>query len=137
MPIPPVGGGSDTGSTINQIRGNQELGQQAFLKLLVTQLTHQDPLSPKDQTEFLAQLAQFSTVEGINGLQSTQARERGASLLGMNVDAVVTGGGASRLVSGKVVAVRWDTQGVQLTLRTEKGRMEEVGLDAVQQVRAY
>ncbi len=34
-----------------------------FLKLLVTQLQHQDPLQPQDGTEFVAQLAQFSSLE--------------------------------------------------------------------------
>ncbi len=42
--------------------GNQ-LGQEAFLKLLVAQLGHQDPLAPMDSMEFTAQLAQFSQLE--------------------------------------------------------------------------
>lgn len=39
-----------------------------FLQLLVTQLRHQDPLEPTKQEDFLAQLAQFSTLEGIEKL---------------------------------------------------------------------
>lgn len=39
------------------------LGQDAFMKLLLTQLQHQDPTAPQADTEFLAQLAQFSTLE--------------------------------------------------------------------------
>lgn len=46
------------------------LGQQQFLELFVTQLQHQDPLEPVGQQDFLAQLAQFSTVEGLEGLNS-------------------------------------------------------------------
>lgn len=46
------------------------LGQQQFLELFVTQLQYQDPLEPVGQQDFLAQLAQFSTVEGLEGLNS-------------------------------------------------------------------
>ena len=49
----------------------QELGRDAFLKLLTTQLTNQSPLDPMDNEAFVAQLAQFSSVEGIKGMQAS------------------------------------------------------------------
>jgi flagellar basal-body rod modification protein FlgD len=52
------------GSSQNLATGTQRtLGQDAFLKLLITQLEHQDPTQPKDDTEFIAQLAVFSQLE--------------------------------------------------------------------------
>jgi flagellar basal-body rod modification protein FlgD len=51
--------------------GNQSLGKDAFLQLLVTQLQNQDPLSPQDNGAFVAQLAQFSSLEGINTLNDS------------------------------------------------------------------
>ena len=51
--------------------GGQSLGKDAFLQLLVTQLKNQDPLSPQDNGAFVAQLAQFSSLEGINTLNDT------------------------------------------------------------------
>jgi flagellar basal-body rod modification protein FlgD len=49
---------------------NDTLGQDAFLKLLTTQMQNQDPLNPVDNTQMLAQLAQFSQLSVIQGLSS-------------------------------------------------------------------
>jgi len=49
----------------------QSLGQDEFLKLLTTQLTHQDPSKPMDNGAFMGQMAQFSTVSGIQDLQKS------------------------------------------------------------------
>ncbi|HGM5580877.1 TPA: flagellar hook assembly protein FlgD [Pseudomonas putida] len=47
------------------------LGKDAFLQLLVTQMQHQNPLDPQDNGEFVAQLAQFSSLEGIQTLNES------------------------------------------------------------------
>ncbi|HEY6529035.1 MAG TPA: flagellar hook assembly protein FlgD [Cellvibrionaceae bacterium] len=47
-----------------------ELGQDAFLQLMISQLKNQDPLSPQDNGEFVSQLAQFSSVEGLDKLNN-------------------------------------------------------------------
>ncbi len=47
-----------------------EMGKQDFLRLLVTQLEFQDPLKPMENTEFVAQLAQFSALEGNYNIES-------------------------------------------------------------------
>ena len=66
--------GSTTGgiaSATNSATGGQALGKDAFLQLLVTQLKNQNPLDPQDNSAFVAQLAQFSSLEGITTLNST------------------------------------------------------------------
>jgi len=50
--------------------GTSSLGMDAFLQLLVTQLQYQDPLSPMDDKEFVAELAQFSSVEQLTEINS-------------------------------------------------------------------
>lgn len=71
-----------TGSTKLFDAPKKELGKQDFLTLLVTQLKHQDPLQPTENTEFVAQLAQFSSLEGTQNI-STSIEELSASLKGM------------------------------------------------------
>jgi flagellar basal-body rod modification protein FlgD len=49
----------------------KSLGQDEFLKLMTTQMTHQDPTKPMDNAQFLSQMAQFGTVSGIQDLQQS------------------------------------------------------------------
>lgn len=58
------------GASTSALSGTN-LGQQDFLKLMLAQLQNQDPLQPMENGEFLAQLAQFSTVGGIEQVNST------------------------------------------------------------------
>lgn len=51
--------------------GNQELGKNQFLELMIAQFNNQDPLEPAKNEEFIAQLAQFSSLEGIQNLNAT------------------------------------------------------------------
>jgi flagellar basal-body rod modification protein FlgD len=48
----------------------QSLNQNDFLKLVMAQLTHQDPLDPQKDTEFIAQMTQFSSLEQAKSMQS-------------------------------------------------------------------
>lgn len=58
--------------TVNRsVSDNSELGKDAFLKILVTELANQDPLEPLDQAEFIAQMAQFTEVEQMTNMNDT------------------------------------------------------------------
>jgi len=50
---------------------SSEMGQESFLKLLVAQMQHQDPLNPQGNEEFIAQLAQFTSLEQLMGVNSS------------------------------------------------------------------
>jgi len=51
-----------------QKKDNEKLGQNEFLQLMTTQLSNQDPLAPMDNGEFMGQIAQFGTVNGVSDL---------------------------------------------------------------------
>jgi flagellar basal-body rod modification protein FlgD len=53
---------------LNAESSRKEMGQEDFLELMTAQLQHQDPFKPMESGDFLAQIAQFSTVEGIGDL---------------------------------------------------------------------
>jgi flagellar basal-body rod modification protein FlgD len=61
---------TDPSSDANAPRESR-LGQDAFLKLLTTQLANQDPLKPQENGEFLAQLAQFSSLEKLTSIETS------------------------------------------------------------------
>jgi flagellar basal-body rod modification protein FlgD len=101
----------------DQAGKSNEMGKQEFMRLLVTQLENQDPLNPQDNTAFIAQLAQFSSLEGISnlnttvsqfatGLQSTQALQA-STLVGRQVQVLT---GWSELEPGKSIKGTIDLQ---------------------------
>jgi flagellar basal-body rod modification protein FlgD len=72
--------------------GNTPLDKGAFLKLLLTQLTNQDPLKPTDDTQFISQLAQFSSLEQMQNMNTnlsnyidTQSFTQATGLIGKAV----------------------------------------------------
>jgi flagellar basal-body rod modification protein FlgD len=94
------------GSDLSGATGPEGLGQDAFLQLLVTQIQMQDPLEPLKAQEFVAQLAQFTSVEELTQanlqlmlLQRAQATSQALLLIGRSI---ATADGA---VAGLVEAV--------------------------------
>ena len=72
METPATRGSSSNSSRTDILTPRTEaLGREAFLQLLVTQLRHQDPLQPQANGEFIAQLAQFSSLEQLTHIQRT------------------------------------------------------------------
>jgi flagellar basal-body rod modification protein FlgD len=66
--------GSALGSAVSQTTGSSSLvSQDTFLKLLVTQLKNQDPLSPQDSTQFVSQLASFTSLEQMSSMNKSMS----------------------------------------------------------------
>ena len=69
------------------IKNKQQMGKDEFLTLLIAQLSHQDPTNPMDNTEFVAQMAQFSSLEQMHNMSN--GFEKIASVMHNN-DAIST-----------------------------------------------
>ena len=112
-------------STATQ-KGSQTLNENDFLTLLTQQLQNQDPLQPQDNTEFIAQMAQFSTLQQQNTMTQQMQNMSANSLVGETV--TVNPGNGAALVSGAVQAV--DTTGTapQIYINGTEYPMAEVSL---------
>ncbi len=80
----------------------QSLNQADFLNLLVTQMTSQDPLNPQSDTQFAAELAQFSSLQETQKTEADLQSIQATGLIGETVSLAPTGGGSavSGIVSG-------------------------------------
>ena len=90
MPVTGISGATAGSSSSYEVGG--KLGKDEFLKLLVTQLQHQDPLDPMDSHEFISQLAQFSSLEQLQNINDklddlTAKLSNAADLIGHEVEA--------------------------------------------------
>ncbi|AFV02539.1 Flagellar basal-body rod modification protein FlgD [Dehalobacter sp. UNSWDHB] len=113
------------------------LDKQAFLQLLIAQLQNQDPMSPTDNTQFVAQLAQFSSLEQLSNM-STAMTELKESLVTLNSQSLLTQGaamigkqvtwtdsaGASQ--SGTVTSVKWSDGSLALVVGDAELSLEDI-----------
>ena len=83
------------------------LGKDAFLELLVTQLKYQDPLNPLDNSEYVAQLAQFSSLEQMTNVAESLEK---TNTLVSNIDSSILVGQLSNMIDKQV---EWTTETVE------------------------
>jgi flagellar basal-body rod modification protein FlgD len=134
---PPAGAGAPSTST--QATDAFGLSFDQLLKIVLTQLTYQDPLKPMDNFQFVSQLAQFSQIQQSQEMAASlatmvraQATNQAAGLLGKVVD-VSAGAGT---LSGEVTAVSFADGSPTLTIKTAEGQtISSVPLAGVSQIR--
>lgn len=125
-----------TSSSSSKTKSN-ELGRDAFLELMVAQLNNQNPLEPTDNQAFVAQLAQFSTVEGLDKLNTSAesmvssftsaSALQASSLVGQSV--IVDGNDTGLLLNGGVVSgyaeIPDTVSNLTLSIEDENGQLLE------------
>ncbi len=108
---------SKKASEASKKSSNNELGKDAFLQLLVTQMKYQDPLNPNTDTEYIAQLATFSQLEQLQNLGSTTSNSQAFSLVGKSVILKAENStGNTTYVTGKVDYVTMSGSTTQLSV---------------------
>jgi flagellar basal-body rod modification protein FlgD len=108
-------------STSATASSSSTLGQTDFLKLLMAQMTNQNPLDPVSGTEFVTQLSQFSALQGIQQMNASfanlltlQSLTEGANLLGKKISFQQTGSNA--IATGTVQSVSLQGGTLQLVV---------------------
>ena len=88
-------------------RNTGELGKDEFLNLLVKQLQYQDPLNPQDDTQFIAQMAQFSALEQMQNLNTSYSASKAFNMIGKMITANVSEASKSvSIITGEVTSVK-------------------------------
>lgn len=124
MSIDAIGRVADKDTSLSQAA----VGLDDFLEIFLAQLNFQDPLEPVDNREFIAQLAQFSSLElanqtsdGVSGLLEVQSITQSVGLLGKEVQVNANGGS----MVGQVVAIRLAGSQPVLSIKTAGGEYVE------------
>lgn len=134
MALAPVSSAAPPSSAANG------LDFESLLRIILTQLTYQDPLKPMDNFQFVSQLAQFSQLQQgqtlndqITNLLAAQAAMQGTSLLGRTVDFANPSG---QTLSGVVRSVSFTSGQPQVSIQTAAGEtIAGISIANISQVR--
>ncbi len=131
-----IDGVSNAAATAN-LQANS-LGIQDFMKILLTQLNYQDPMKPMDNQQFMAQMAQFTTLQqtqqlnaNIEKLVANQAALQSVGLIGKTVSIAQSTGS----LSGVVTSLNLTGDTPSLSIRTSSGAiLDGIGLNQISTV---
>lgn len=143
MQVSPVSGstGAETAAPTTQKAATDAFGLsfESLLKIILTQLTYQDPLKPMDNFEFVSQLAQFSQIqigqtanEKLEAMATAQANVQATSLLGKSVDIPA----GATVLTGKVVSISFDNGSPRIAIMTPDNKtISNISINSVSQIR--
>lgn len=119
--------------------GSKALGLQDFMKILLTQMQYQDPLKPMDNQQFMAQMAQFTSLEQtqqlnekITRLIGNQAALQSVGLIGRSVE---FRSAAGQNLQGQVTALSLTSDSPRLTVTQAGGMSVQIDVSQITSVR--
>lgn len=128
MAIDGVSATTSTAATTQNVKvksPNDDIGQDAFMLLLLEQLKNQDPLKPMDDTQFMAQMAQFNSLTQLTEINATlgelmtaQTLSQGSAMIGQTVSGMSN---TSQLITGVVSGLQ--ITGGKITLEVDGNQM--------------
>ena len=127
-PVTNLNNSTVLGNLSNKEKPSGNMGKDDFLKLLVGQLKHQDPMNPMEDKDFMGQMAQFSQLEQTTNMATALQNDRAFSLIGRTVS--YSDPKTGELFAGKVEKVVIDGGKPTLTIDGKAG----VEPDAVREV---
>lgn len=137
---------SSSNKSASSTSSNSTLGKDDFLKLLVTQMQNQDPSNPMDDTQSVAEMAQFSALEQMTNIATAMdtlntnmtnfmqqsALSQGAALIGKTVTGVDTDGKTK--IEGTVESVIWTDGAPQLQVLQSDGTTANLDMSLITSV---
>lgn len=137
MQVESIGGAAASQQT--GALANSAISQEEFIKLFLAQLNYQDPMEPVNNSEFLAQLAQFSALEqsrqindNIVSLVTMESSTQALTLLGKTVEVTATTG---TNFTGTVQAISYVSNGPQMTvLKADGSFVDKISLNQIKLV---
>ena len=113
--------------SVEKKTGNDSLGKDAFLQLLVAQMKYQDPLEPTSNTEYISQFATFSELEQMQNMSATLELSRASTLVGQTVLMKITDStGRQTTVQGNVDYVVYENNKAYLSIGGELYSMDDL-----------
>lgn len=105
-------------NTTEKKTGTDSMDKDAFLNILVAEMQYQDPLEPSSNTDWVSQMASFSTIEELETVNSTMEQQSAADLVGKRV--IVTGAsntdGSTTYVTGVVQSIEQKDDGLYFSI---------------------
>ncbi len=110
---------STSGSSSTSKSSESSLGENDFLTLLITQLKNQDPSNPQDSSAFVAELAQFSSLQQATNMNQNVQQSAAYGMIGLDVTDNL---GNTGVVTGVTIGGANSSTGLQLNVTTSAGK---------------